>query len=355
MFLQQTWEGTIRLATDADVPAMLALWNQSVAAQEVVFASLTPQTFRNRLMQPESCLLVAQAGQQLAGWLHAAVPQGGEAYLTAIFVHQDVRRQGIGRQLMASLESRMCALGKQVLAVSGNNPVKTAWCVPGTPGHDHNNAPGVDEACAGYPFLQAVGMAQHFCEVAMYRNLAGYAWPSAMDDIHKQLANEGITVGLYDGKQTLAYEGMCDRVGSEYWRGVLRQELHAWQSGVPCEDATLWADGLRPQGPRPLLMAIHGDQIVGFTGPVDKQQSGRGWFTGICVDPLYGKRSIGALLFEMLLRQFVAQGATFSTLFTGSENHAQRIYLRAGFTPVRRFAVMVKPLAQGAQYEGVLF
>ena len=62
MFLQQTWEGTIRLATDADVPAMLALWNQSVVAQEVVFASLTPQTFRNRLMQPESCLLVAQAG-----------------------------------------------------------------------------------------------------------------------------------------------------------------------------------------------------------------------------------------------------------------------------------------------------
>ena len=189
----------------------------------------------------------------------------------------------------------------------------------------------------------------------MYRNLDGYEWPQEMDDIRARLADEGITVGLYDGAQTLAYDGMCDRVGSEYWRGVLKQELRAWQRGVPCADATLWADGIPPKGPRPLLMAICGDQIVGFTGPVDKQQSGRGWFTGICVDPLYGKRSIGALLFAMLLQAFVDEGATFSTLFTGSVNHAQRIYLRAGFTPVRRFAVMVKPLTQGAQYEGVLF
>ena len=80
--------------------------------------------------------------------------------------------------------------------------------------------------------------------------------------------------------------------------------------------------------------------IIGFTGPVDRQQSGRGWFTGICVDPAYGGRGIGTVLFNLLMREFVDAGAAFSSLFTGTDNHAQKIYRRAGFEPRARWAVM---------------
>lgn len=346
---------TVRPAAGPDHAEMIALWNQCADAGEVVYSPISQETFQARLMQPGSILLVARAGGKLAGWLHAAADDGDTGYLTAVFVAPALRRRGIATQLLLALETRMRALGKQMLACSGNNPVHLDWRVPGTPGHDHNNAPGVDEDCAGYPFLLASGWQPRFQAVAMYMPLSAYRWPDEMNEIRRKLEAESIYVGPYDGKASLSYDGMCDRVGSDYWRNVLRRELEAWQTGKPCADESLWADGVPPRGPRPLLMAIAGDRIVGFTGPVDKQRSGRGWFTGICVDPLYGKRSIGTLLFHLLMQAFIDEGAAFTTLFTGAENHAQRIYQNAGLSAVRHFAAMAKPLVDGAVYDQTHF
>ena len=94
-----------------------------------------------------------------------------------------------------------------------------------------------------------------------------------------------------------------------------------------------------------LLTAVHGSRIVAFTGPVDLQSSGRGWFTGICTDPAYEGRGIATVLFHLLMDAFMREGATFTTLFTGVENHAQKIYLRAGLRPVREFHLMTLSLS----------
>jgi ribosomal protein S18 acetylase RimI-like enzyme len=77
---------------------------------------------------------------------------------------------------------------------------------------------------------------------------------------------------------------------------------------------------------------------------VDKQPSGRGWFTGICTDPLYERRGIATVLFNLLMQAFIAEGAAFSTLFTGDDNHAQKVYRRAGMRVARRFVIMEKTL-----------
>ena len=52
----------------------------------------------------------------------------------------------------------------------------------------------------------------------------------------------------------------------------------------------------------------------------------------------------GKVLFSMLLREFQLEEASFCSIFTGIDNHAQKIYLRAGLRPVRTFAVMHKTL-----------
>ena len=124
------------------------------------------------------------------------------------------------------------------------------------------------------------------------------------------------------------FDGMCDRVGSEYWRQVLKDETEK-------------------EYPRPILAAVTNGHIVGFTGPVDKQDNGRGWFTGICTDPLYERRGIAGVLFNDLMEEFIKIGAEYSTLFTGTENHAQRLYLKTGFRPARYFAIMKKTLSKG--------
>ena len=93
------------------------------------------------------------------------------------------------------------------------------------------------------------------------------------------------------------------------------------------------------------------DLIVGFTGPVDLQKSGRGWFTGICTDPDFGGKGIASVLFNMLMREFVDEGAQFCSLFTGLDNHAQKIYRRAGLDVVAHFAVLSRPLGTCERYE----
>ena len=40
------------------------------------------------------------------------------------------------------------------------------------------------------------------------------------------------------------------------------------------------------------------------------------------------------------MEAFVREGAAFATLFTGMDNHAQKIYLAAGLRPVREFRLM---------------
>ena len=174
----------------------------------------------------------------------------------------------------------------------------------------------------------------------MYMNLSGYRLPPKVEEIREKLKSEGIYTGPYDATWNCGFDKMCDGVGSEYWRNVLRTEIEAWKTGRPNADPRMWADGIPPKGPRTLLTAVHDGQIVGFTGPVDLQKSGRGWFTGICTDPAFEGRGIATVLFNLLMDEFVREGARFSTLFTGLDNHARKVYERAGMRPARQFNLM---------------
>ena len=57
------------------------------------------------------------------------------------------------------------------------------------------------------------------------------------------------------------------------------------------------------------------------------------------------------MLFNLLMKEFVAEGAQFTSLFTGLDNHAQKIYYRAGLRIVAHFAVLSCPLGDGERYE----
>ena len=344
----------IRPMRPEDPDGIIRIWNACVDAGEVLYYPLTEAYFRRKFIDGEGCepdnLLVADEGGRLAGFIHGVAPETfrlgkpGQAYLTCLMVDPARRGQGVGAALLNALKARMKGRGATALSVSSLNPVNLDWRIPGTPGHDHNNMPGLDNGCAGFGFFEAQGFQRRHDEVSMYMNLAKYKKPEGLDALREQLANEGIFTGRYDPALNCEFDGMCDRVGSDYWRDVLRTETAAWAAGQPNADPRMWADGIRPAGPRTILAAVHEGHIVGFTGPVDKQKSGRGWFTGICTDPLFERRGIATVLFNLLMQAFVAEGAAFSTLFTGTDNHAQKIYRSAGMTPVRQFSIMTLPL-----------
>lgn len=62
------------------------------------------------------------------------------------------------------------------------------------------------------------------------------------------------------------------------------------------------------------------------------------------MDPNYGGSGIGTTMFFMLMKSFKEIGAKFSSLFTGEENPAKKMYDRAGFNVVKTWAVMRKEI-----------
>lgn len=352
---------TIQPMVPDDANEVLELLKTLSDSGEVLYKPLEKEDFLNRFFGEKRWGFVARGEEgKLCGFIHAAAKTSflpGETqentplYLTMLLVAADCRRQGIGQALLDAMDELGQRIGKKALVVSGDNPVHLAWLIPGANGHDHNNMPGVDENGMGYPFLMKRGFKDDFHEISMYLNLANYKWDEKLDEMIDKLQAEGIRAGRWEIGLGEDYNGMCDRVGSEYWRNVLKCEIAAWHKGEPNEDSELWPDGVRPAGPRPLLTATKGDQIIGFTGPVDLQKSGRGWFTGICSDPDYGGKGIGSVLFNLLMREFVDEGAQFCSLFTGLDNHAQKIYARAGLRVVAHFSVLSRPLGGGAGYE----
>lgn len=354
----------IRPLRPEDAPAALALLADCAHRGEVLYQPLAEEDFLRRFFGEMRWGFAAEAEGRLIGWAHAAAKsrflagetaQSTPLYLTLLLVDAAWRGQGVGRALLEQVRAAGRGAGKRTLAISGENPVHLTWLIPGSPGHDHNNAPGVHEDSAAYGYLLRQGFQANCHEVSMYLRLAEYQPDASLPNRMAALAAEGIRVGRWHPGLGERYDGMCDRVGSEYWRHVLQTELAAWNGGRPNDDPECWPDGRRPAGPRTLLTATRGEEIIGFTGPVDLQQSGRGWFTGICTDPLWGGRGIGTVLFHLLLEEFRQEGADFCSLFTGAENHAQKIYLRAGLRPAARWAVMSQPLADGAVFHDVCF
>ncbi|MEG0767001.1 MAG: GNAT family N-acetyltransferase [Clostridia bacterium] len=332
----------IRLMEFADVNRVMEIWNESVAAHEVVYYSLTESYFEKKFLRdphydPKYSFVATENGRVIGFisgiakkvFLPKETHENTPGFLTCLFVDAAYRRRGTGTALLNTLMQAFRENGKQSITCGNGNPINLDWTIPGTERHDHNNTPGVDEECQGHPFLLKNGFEDKYREVAMYLNLKDYVEAPEVREKQEKLKAEGIATGRYDVALHYDFDGMCDRVGSEYWRKVLQDETHA-------------------TSPRPILAATYQDRIVGFTGPVDKQESGRGWFTGICTDPLFERKGIATVLFNLLMQEFIAEGATFSTLFTGDDNHAQRVYLRAGLRVVRRFVIMSRTLSHEA-------
>ena len=322
----------IRPYAHDDLPGVVSLWNTCVSRKELLYRPLVPAYFEEKFLIDGAKVFTAHEGDQVTGMIAGCVKTSflpGQTaantpgYLVTLMVAPDHRRRGVGSALLAQLEGWLRNQGKMQVAVTSTCPINLDWVIPGTPGHEHNNMPGADVEAIGFAFLQRRGYAERVREVAMYLNLAEYVKSPDVEEKRAALAAQGIAAGLYNPALRADFDPKCDRVGSEYWRQVLREEL-------------------AKDHPRPILAAVHEGKMVGFTGPVDRQENGRGWFTGICTDPLYEKRGIAAVLFNDLMGEFIRVGAAYSTLFTGTTNHAQRLYRRTGFAPARQFAIMLK-------------
>lgn len=320
----------IRNYSSNDASALLALWN--TAGVRSGYAPLTEEAFRALLPEhpdfsPEFTFVLEEKGTVLGfvgGCTGNHIPRGDvRGYLSCLLLAEGADTEENTARLLDALENAFRRVGRSQCAVTFFNPIRLPWIIPGTDGHQHNNAPGVAVDLPLHGRMLARGYQEAARECAMHLDLARFRTPDWVEEKAEHMAREGYTVARYDPAVHTGLEEM-----------VAALENPMWSAEIPAAGKS----GME------LLVGLQGNTCAGFTGPIYPEKTGRGYFAGIGVAPAYEHHGLGTLLFYRLLQREKEAGARYMSLFTGKTNHAKQIYLGAGFQVVREFGVMLKEL-----------
>lgn len=244
-------------------------------------------------------------------------------YFTCFLADETFDTEKMTALLFNILEDSFRAAGKKYSAVSFFNPIHLPWMIPRTDGDEHNNMPGICIDLPLYSRMLANGYIESTRECAMYRNLADFIVPAEIEAFAEKAASKGYTVAQYDVKCHMDLQKMLKELDNPDWMQKITEAANKKMV---------------------LPVALAGNVVVGFAGPVYPEPTGRGYFAGIGVAPQYQHHGLGKLLFYRLCESEKNAGARYMSLFTGESNRAKKIYENAGFKMVRTFSVMIKKL-----------
>lgn len=308
---------------------IVELWNNEVAKttfyKPFTIASFTEKFLNNKFFEAEGLKMVVN-GEELIGFGHAIINdnEAHPGFITCVVVKKGYQRQGIGSKILAKLEEYLLAKGKKTIRLYFFNPINLEWIVPGTEACDHPNAPGIAYNTPFYFLLLANGYNTRTQEDAFYVDITKYKIPEVVLEREEENKKLGYNITLYDPNKHHGFkELLIDGLQNPGLYDVVMQNLER-------------------ENPEPMLIVEKDGEILGWTGPMHNQPSGRGYFAGIGVHPKTQGLGLGKALFCHLCDESRKNGAKFMTLFTGSNNLARNIYLYAGFKIVQSFAVMQK-------------
>ncbi|TDB75362.1 GNAT family N-acetyltransferase [Micromonospora sp. KC723] len=118
---------TVRSATAADIPAVLAFWQ--VAAENAQRPSDDRSAVAALIARDSDALLLAEEGPVLVGSVIAGW-DGWRCHLYRLAVAPSHRRKGIGRTLIDAAEERFRRLGggrADAMVLDDNEPAHRAW------------------------------------------------------------------------------------------------------------------------------------------------------------------------------------------------------------------------------------
>lgn len=218
-------------------------------------------------------------------------------------------------ELLEQMEKHLLGLNVDELWFHFFNPVR----IPFYPLKNiaHPGVQGVDYNSQDYKMYDDLGYIDNSLQHTYYLDLEKYVpgfieYPS--DSISIELYNAKIHNGLFD---------FTSKLNAPQWK----QEI---------------VTNMNKKEPLPLLVSLDNSVVMGFTGPLAVSVSGRGYFAGIGVLHNYQGQKIGKYLFHNLCQNLKNMGARYMTLFTGENNIAKYIYLKAGFQIVATQMTMKK-------------
>lgn len=245
--------------------------------------------------------------------------ESSPGYICIFFVDEQYQNQGIGTKLLNKGIEYFWEKGKTKIQVNHKCPIKFAWRIDNTDAQ-HNKTPGVKTNMKGYEFFKHHGFHVDSYELSYYLDLAKFSFDEKMRVIQERLQLEGYTVGYFDEAKHTGYDEMFTRLNDESYRKKFSDDLKRN------------AD---------ILVLLKDDYTVcGIAGEIYAEANGRGFFQGLAVDPEHSGKKLGNLLFYRLCEELKNKGADYMTLFVTEDNFAKKIYEKAGFEVVQRWAVL---------------
>ena len=331
----------IRKCTSADADSLCGLWNE-YAETEIVHKKMNSadfeRTFFGEIQDADKLTFAAYDEKNiLEGFINGSHRRGSKtAYITFAIVRREYRRKGTATALLAKLEEALSALSDiplQSYDVIFFNPVQLEWIIPGTPGHDHPNAPGADMQSDGYIWLKNVGFRDYCTQNSFYLPLNKFNYTDQIAAALENQRSEGFDIEYYSPDRHFGMQALLENLASDDWKNTINANL---AKSEPLKVLIAVDNNKKDESGRSLT--------IGFTGPLAVQPSGRGYFAGIGIHSEYRGHGLGKTLFSGLCRSLSEMGAGYMTLFTGEDNPARNIYASAGFKIVRSWSDMKKPV-----------
>jgi len=321
----------IKELNKSDNLSIINLWNESID-DSFIYKRLNEEIYESYFFRNndeyEIVSFKALVDNKIVGFSSGVLyPSRNTFYLTMILVEKDYRLKGIGKKLYEALEEvfiKIEAINK--VEAFFRNPINLIWNVPNTLNHEHPNAPGVDLKGDGYLFLKNLGFRDFAYQNSYYKRIYDYEYSDSVKARLLKLKEENMTTDFYQIDKHFGLEDLMKDLNSEAWEKEILDHV-----ALKGKDNTL-------------LVALDGDLVIGFTGPIHRQESGRGYFAGIGIHSAYRGKGVGTLLFSRLCMGFKEIGVDYVTLFTGKNNPARNIYEREDFKIVRSWANMRKEI-----------
>lgn len=315
--------------TKLQIQSAMSLFNSCTSTGETLFKPFqSVEEFAKFFLNREDgvktvCLSDGTDGCLASGCLSE---DGNKGYITYLAVRKDLRRKGLGSELLKALEDALQqkADGKlSCFEASFFNPMNFVWIIPNTQDHEHPNAPGVDVAGSGYIFLKNSGYRDYAIQNAYHLNLQGYQLTEAVNRKKEELKTKGIGIAIYDSAVHTGLEELLKNLDNELWYREITETV-ADKNGAP------------------VLIVDWNGRVMGFTGPLRVKENGRGYLAGVGVHSDCRGMGAGKVMFGELCVRLKELGARYMTLFTGENNPARNIYEEQGFKIARTWADMRK-------------
>jgi ribosomal protein S18 acetylase RimI-like enzyme len=283
---------------------------ENYVKRQTHYVLLDKDAFMSQIVHDK--IVFVSYGQEINGFISACLDKD-KAYISLLFGQKDVQEA-----LYKTMEETLLSLDVKTVWIHFFNPVKLPWY----PLKDvvHPAIQGVVYQSDLYKVYEKLGFKEHSIQETYYQDLSGFKFN------YKDIKHSN-QVEFYDPEKHHGLTEFAHQIGVDDWKNTILFNEKAIQ-------------------PQPLLVALDDQKVVGFTGPIIKEPSQRGYFAGIGILDSYRNRGLGKALFYRLCHELKQVGAAYMTFFTGVNNSAKYIYLRAGFKVVERFATMKKNLRE---------